>query len=110
MPTDPATSLTSPSWPPLFYLFFILILLIFAKRLSEGEKTAITFLYFVVGLQDQDFDLAEGIVVIDDPISSLDSSSVYQAFSFLKNAVKDARQIFLLTHNFDPNAITPVHP
>ena len=72
-----------------------------AKRLSEGEKTAITFLYFVVGLKDQDFDLEEGIVVIDDPISSLDSSSVYQAFSYLKNAVKDAKQIFLLTHNFE---------
>lgn len=72
-----------------------------AKRLSEGEKTAITFLYFVVGLGDQEFDLSEGIVVIDDPISSLDSSSVYQAFAYLKNAVKDARQIFLLTHNFE---------
>ena len=72
-----------------------------AKRLSEGEKTAITFLYFVVGLQAQDFQIADGIVVIDDPISSLDSSSVYQAFSFLKNSVKDARQIFLLTHNFE---------
>jgi len=72
-----------------------------AKRLSEGEKTAITFLYFVVGLNDQDFDLEDGIVVIDDPISSLDSSSVYQAFSYLKSAVKDARQVFLLTHNFE---------
>ena len=72
-----------------------------AKRLSEGEKTAITFLYFIVGLGDQDFDLREGIVVIDDPISSLDSSSVYQAFSYLKNAVKDAKQVFLLTHNFE---------
>ncbi|PCJ75194.1 MAG: hypothetical protein COA53_07750 [Rhodobacteraceae bacterium] len=72
-----------------------------AKRLSEGEKTAITFLYFVVGLADQDFDLAEGIVVIDDPISSLDSNSVYQAFAYLKNAVKDAKQVFLFTHNFD---------
>lgn len=72
-----------------------------AKRLSEGEKTAITFLYFVVGLGDQDFDLGEGIVVIDDPISSLDSSSVYQAFAYLKNAVKNARQVFLLTHNFE---------
>lgn len=72
-----------------------------AKRLSEGEKTAITFLYFVVGLTDQDFDLAEGIVVIDDPISSLDSNSVYQAFAYLKNAVKDAKQVFLFTHNFD---------
>jgi wobble nucleotide-excising tRNase len=72
-----------------------------AKRLSEGEKTAITFLYFVVGLTDQDFDLAKGIVVIDDPISSLDSNSVYQAFAYLKNAVKDAKQVFLFTHNFE---------
>lgn len=72
-----------------------------AKRLSEGEKTAITFLYFVMGLRASDFDIGEGVVVIDDPISSLDSSSVYQAFSFLKNAVKDAHQVFLLTHNFE---------
>lgn len=72
-----------------------------AARLSEGEKTAITFIYFIVQLEDQDFDLSEGIIVIDDPISSLDSNSVYQAFSFLKNAVKGAKQVFLFTHNFD---------
>ncbi|MXZ48707.1 MAG: AAA family ATPase [Candidatus Dadabacteria bacterium] len=72
-----------------------------AKRLSEGEKTAITFIYFIVQLEDQDFDLQNGIVVIDDPVSSLDSNSVYQAFSFLKNAIKNAKQAFLLTHNFD---------
>lgn len=72
-----------------------------AEKLSEGERTAITFIYFIVQLGDQDFDLKDGIVVIDDPVSSLDSNSVYQAFSFLKNAVKDAKQIFLFTHNFD---------
>ena len=72
-----------------------------AQRLSEGEKTAITFLHFIVSLKDTDFDLAEGIVVIDDPISSLDSSSVYQAFASLKDAVKNAKQVFLLTHNFE---------
>lgn len=71
-----------------------------AKRLSEGERTAIAFIYFIVQLNDQDFNLADGVVVIDDPVSSLDSSSVYQAFAFLKNAVKDAKQVFLLTHNF----------
>lgn len=71
-----------------------------AKRLSEGERTAIAFIYFIVQLGDQDFNLADGVVVIDDPVSSLDSSSVYQAFAFLKNAVKDAKQVFLLTHNF----------
>lgn len=72
-----------------------------AKRLSEGEKTAIAFLYFLVQLKDQDFNLAEGVVVIDDPISSLDSSAIYQAFSFLKKEAKDAKQLFILTHNFE---------
>jgi len=72
-----------------------------AKRLSEGEKTAIAFLYFIVQLGDHEFDLNEGIVVIDDPISSLDSSAIYQAFANLKNAVKEAKQVFLLTHNFE---------
>lgn len=72
-----------------------------AKRLSEGEKTAIAFLYFIVQLGDHEFDVKEGIVVVDDPISSLDSAAIYQAFACLKNAVKDAKQIFLLTHNFD---------
>ena len=72
-----------------------------AKRLSEGEKTAIAFLYFLVQLKDQDFDLAEGIVVIDDPISSLDSGAIYQAFSFLKVATQEAKQLFILTHNHE---------
>lgn len=72
-----------------------------ADDLSEGEKTAIAFVYFVVHLSDQNFDLKNGIVVIDDPISSLDSNSLFQAFAFLKDAVKDARQVFILTHNFE---------
>lgn len=72
-----------------------------AQGLSEGEKTAIAFVYFSVQLEDQDFDKTKGIVVVDDPISSLDASSTYQALAFLKEAVKDAKQVFLLTHNFD---------
>lgn len=72
-----------------------------ANNLSEGEKTAIAFVYFTIHLKDQNFNLQNGIIVIDDPVSSLDSNSLFQAFAFLKNAVKDAEQIFILTHNFD---------
>ena len=72
-----------------------------AKNLSEGEKTAIAFIYFTIHLKDQVFDLKDSVVVIDDPISSLDANSLFQAFAFLKNAVKDSAQIFILTHNFD---------
>lgn len=72
-----------------------------AKNLSEGEKTAIAFVYFTIHLKEQNFDLKNGIVVVDDPISSLDSNSIFQAFAFLKTALKDAKQIFVSTHNFE---------
>lgn len=72
-----------------------------AYNLSEGEKTAVALIYFLIQLQDQDFNLSDGIVVIDDPISSLDSGSIFQAFSLIKNSVKEAKQVFILTHNFD---------
>lgn len=74
---------------------------VIAENLSEGEKNAIAFVYFTVHLQDQNFDIKEGIVVVDDPVSSLDSNSLFQAFAFLKNTVKDAHQIILFTHSFD---------
>lgn len=72
-----------------------------ADDLSEGERTAIAFVYFTVQLKDQNFNLKDGIVVVDDPISSLDSNSLFQAFGFLKESVKDAKQVFILTHNFE---------
>ncbi len=72
-----------------------------AKNLSEGEKTAIAFVYFIIHLKDQDFNISDGVIVVDDPICSLDANSLFQAFAFLKNAVKESAQIFILTHNFD---------
>jgi wobble nucleotide-excising tRNase len=72
-----------------------------ATHLSEGEKTAIAFVYFIIHLSDRDFDKENGIIVIDDPISSLDSNSLFQAFSFLKTSVTECAQVFILTHNFD---------
>lgn len=72
-----------------------------ATGLSEGEKTAIAFLYFTVQLEDSSNHIEESIVVIDDPISSLDASSIYQAFSFLKKSAESAKQCFILTHNYD---------
>jgi len=72
-----------------------------AKSLSEGERTAIAFIFFVTQLKDEDFDVETGIIVIDDPVSSLDANSQFQAFSFLRNATNDAGQLFLFTHNFE---------
>ncbi|EQD57031.1 hypothetical protein B1A_11283, partial [mine drainage metagenome] len=71
-----------------------------ATHLSDGERTAIAFLYFLKSLQDTDFDMATGIVVIDDPVSSLDANSLFSAFGFMKQRTATAGQLFVLTHNF----------
>ena len=70
-----------------------------AKNLSEGEKTAIAFLYFLKSLGDKSFSLSKGIVVIDDPVSSLDSNALFHAFAFMKDRTKDVGQLFIFTHN-----------
>jgi len=71
-----------------------------ATHLSEGERTAIAFLYFLKSLNGTDFDIKTGIVVIDDPVSSLDTNSLFSAFGFMKQRTLEAGQLFVLTHNF----------
>jgi len=71
-----------------------------ANALSEGEKTAVAFLYFLKSLNDKDFSLQNGVVVIDDPVSSLDSNALFHAFGFMKEDTKMAGQLFVFTHNF----------
>ena len=71
-----------------------------AKSLSEGETTAIALLYFLKSLQDRRFDLKKGVIVLDDPVSSLDANALFLAFGFIRERAKDAGQIFILTHNF----------
>lgn len=70
-----------------------------AHNLSEGEKTAIGLLYFLKTLGDKSFSLKDGIVVIDDPIASLDSTALSLAFDMIKEHTKMADQLFIMTHN-----------
>ncbi len=71
-----------------------------AKNLSEGEKTAIAFSYFVVKVGESDFDKSKGIIFIDDPISSFDSNFIYHCFSLINTHFKEVGQLFISTHNF----------
>jgi len=87
-----------------------------ARNLSEGEKTAIAFSYFLVQLESLGVNqMQETIVFIDDPISSLDTNHISQVYSlinsyfFRKNVDKDNankvvncfKQLFISTHNFE---------
>jgi wobble nucleotide-excising tRNase len=69
-------------------------------NLSEGEKTAIAFVYFITKLKENDNNIKDTIVVVDDPISSFDSNHLFHAYSFMKVNCEKAKQLFVLTHNF----------
>lgn len=71
-----------------------------ARTLSEGEMTAISLLYFLKSLQDRRFDLANSVVVLDDPVSSLDANALYFAFGLIREFTQNAGQLIILTHNF----------
>lgn len=72
-----------------------------ATNLSEGEKTTIAFVYFLIHLSDRDFNLKKGIVVIDDPISSLDANILFRVSAFVQTKLVSSEQLFILTHNYD---------
>jgi len=72
-----------------------------AKNLSEGEKTAIAFAYFITRVQDGRHPLADTRIVIDDPISSLDANHLFNTYSLIKTQLAGCRQLFLSTHSFD---------
>lgn len=71
-----------------------------ASQLSEGERTAIAILYFLKSLEDTSFTLSDGVVVLDDPVSSLDERALFSAFSYIQDKTNPAGQVFILTHNF----------
>lgn len=78
------------------------------KTLSEGEKTLISFLYFLE-VCNGELDSKGGklksnrVIVIDDPISSLSHNYIYDIASLIYRRVlspKDRfKQVFILTHN-----------
>lgn len=89
------------------------------KSLSEGEKSFISFLYFFqlcIGTDNLDNNASKKkIIVIDDPVSSLDSQSLFVISSLIHKLIlrksndnrpnrmlfKDdnIEQVFILTHN-----------
>lgn len=88
-----------------------------AKNLSEGERNFIAFLYFyhrVRGSMNSE-ELKEKIVVIDNPVSSMDSTALFIVSAIVREMINVCRnnteylnpqvpgdyikQLFILTHN-----------
>ncbi|MDH5903793.1 AAA family ATPase [Vibrio splendidus] len=80
------------------------------NTLSEGEVTFITFLYFYQltrGSFSEEEITEDRVVVVDDPISSLDSNVLYIVSALVKDLIREIKaesdsnikQLILLTHN-----------
>lgn len=80
-----------------------------SRTLSEGEHNFISFLYFYhlcFGSQTNTGITDDKILVIDDPISSLDSSVLFVIATLVKTIIqyclsgeRGIKQVFILTHN-----------
>lgn len=79
------------------------------ESLSEGERNFVTFLYFMYSLKgnrDESGHNDDKVVVIDDPVSSLDNDVLFLVSSLIRDLFKDIyagtgtiKQIFILSHN-----------
>lgn len=76
--------------------------------LSDGEKSVIAFAYYISNVFDiveTEEDYGKIVFIIDDPISSMDFSYVYETATVIRN-LKDILKIsfdkkIILTHNFE---------
>ena len=75
-----------------------------ARDLSTGERTAITLIHFLENVKRADSRSGKPIVVIDDPVSSLDSGAAMGISTYIWSETvskSHVGQVFLLTHNFE---------
>lgn len=80
-----------------------------SKTLSEGEHNFISFLYFYYlcfGSHNKTGLESKKVIVIDDPISSMDSNVLFIVSTLVKNIIRNCKdnqkginQVIILTHN-----------
>jgi wobble nucleotide-excising tRNase len=70
----------------------------FRNTLSAGDRNTLALAFFFASL-DQDAGLANKVVVIDDPISSLDDHRALTTVQEIRRLAGRASQVIVLSHN-----------
>ena len=70
----------------------------FTTALSDGDKRTLAFAFFIASVLN-DSAIANRIVVIDDPMSSLDANRRHQTRTYLKKIRSKAQQLIVLAHD-----------
>lgn len=76
------------------------------KDISEGEKNLLALLFFYYELfadnKQQNVKPEIELIIVDDPISSMDDSNKFYILELMKNLLElTNQQIFVLTHSWD---------
>lgn len=72
-----------------------------ATFLSEGEQNSIAYAYFLRSLEGAGVDPARTVVVIDDPVSSLDKDAMFAGYALTIERLAGFLQLIVLTYDFD---------
>lgn len=70
----------------------------FSTALSEGDKRTLAFAFFLAAI-NADSEISKKIVVIDDPMCSLDANRKHQTRQYLKRLSEKAKQLIVLAHD-----------
>jgi wobble nucleotide-excising tRNase len=70
----------------------------FRGSLSEGDKRTLAFAFFI-SVIFHDADLANKIIIIDDPMCSLDSHRKNHTINIIKQAFIRSQQVIILAHD-----------
>lgn len=70
----------------------------FRTVLSDGDKSSLAFAFFLAQLQT-DPNLSKKTIIVDDPITSLDSHRKQATFQEIKRISECARQCIVLSHD-----------
>lgn len=72
----------------------------FKSGASEGDKSSLAFAFFLAKLE-HDKDIANKIIVFDDPITSLDMHRKNCTKDEIIKVIKKAKQVIILSHDLD---------
>jgi wobble nucleotide-excising tRNase len=70
----------------------------FKTSLSEGDKRTLAFAFFIASTESTP-DLANKIIIIDDPMCSFDLNRKQQTRTVLKRLFNSSKQLVIIAHD-----------
>ena len=70
----------------------------FSNTLSAGDRSTLAFAFFLASIDHED-NLGKKIIIIDDPVTSLDGHRIEMTSECIKDLAEHANQVIVLSHS-----------